>query len=69
MRGKHDTLGSMGAGALTGALFKSTGESRGHRRSDLPLILLLEAGVRPAIAAATFMSGMAGLWSVVKKSV
>jgi hypothetical protein len=26
MRGKHDTLGSMGAGALTGALFKSTGK-------------------------------------------
>lgn len=25
MRGKHDILGSMGAGGLTGALFKSTG--------------------------------------------
>jgi import inner membrane translocase subunit TIM23 len=25
MRGKHDILGSMGAGAVTGALFKSTG--------------------------------------------
>lgn len=51
MRGKHDTLGSMGAGAVTGALFKST------------------AGVKPAIAAAAFMSGMAGIWSYVKKSV
>ncbi|KAF8075078.1 Tim17/Tim22/Tim23/Pmp24 family-domain-containing protein [Lyophyllum atratum] len=51
MRGKHDTLGSMGAGAVTGALFKST------------------AGVKPAIAAAAFMSGMAGVWSYVKKSV
>ncbi|KAF5373327.1 hypothetical protein D9615_007442 [Tricholomella constricta] len=50
-RGKHDTFGSMGAGAVTGALFKST------------------AGVKPAIAAAAFMSGMAGLWSYVKKSV
>ncbi|RDB23821.1 Mitochondrial import inner membrane translocase subunit tim23 [Hypsizygus marmoreus] len=50
LRGKHDTLGSMAAGALTGALFKST------------------AGVKPAIAAATFMSAMAGLWSYVKKS-
>ncbi|KAH0582958.1 Mitochondrial import inner membrane translocase subunit tim23 [Termitomyces sp. J132] len=50
-RGKHDTLGSMGAGAVTGALFKST------------------AGVKPAIAAAAFMSGMAGIWSYVKKSV
>ena len=25
MRGKHDTFGSMSAGALTGALYKSTG--------------------------------------------
>lgn len=24
MRGKHDTLGSMSAGAMTGALYKST---------------------------------------------
>ncbi|KAF5361834.1 hypothetical protein D9756_002610 [Leucocoprinus leucothites] len=50
-RGKHDTLGSMAAGALTGALYKST------------------AGVRPVIVAATIASGMAGVWSVVKKSV
>ncbi|KAH8832401.1 Tim17-domain-containing protein [Flagelloscypha sp. PMI_526] len=50
-RGKHDTLGSMGAGAITGVLYKST------------------AGVKPALAAATFMSGMAGLWSLVKRSV
>ncbi|KXN81543.1 Mitochondrial import inner membrane translocase subunit tim23 [Leucoagaricus sp. SymC.cos] len=50
-RGKHDTLGSMSAGALTGALFKST------------------AGVKPMIVAATIVSGMAGVWSVVKKSV
>ena len=27
MRGKHDTLGSMAAGAVTGAIFKSTGSS------------------------------------------
>ncbi|KAJ8522724.1 hypothetical protein ONZ45_g732 [Pleurotus djamor] len=51
VRGKHDTLGSMGAGAVTGALYKST------------------AGVRPAIAAAALVSGMAGVWSYVKKSV
>ncbi|KAF8199135.1 Tim17/Tim22/Tim23/Pmp24 family-domain-containing protein [Pholiota molesta] len=50
-RGKHDTMGSMAAGAVTGALFKST------------------AGVKPAIAAATVVSGMAGIWSYVKKSV
>ncbi|KAM6496861.1 Tim17 domain containing protein [Amanita muscaria] len=51
MRGKHDTLGSMAAGGLTGAIFKST------------------AGVRPAIVAATLVSGMAGIWSFVKKSI
>jgi import inner membrane translocase subunit TIM23 len=50
-RGKHDTAGSMAAGALTGALFKST------------------AGVKPAIVAATLISGSAGIWSYVKKSV
>ncbi|THH19447.1 hypothetical protein EW146_g1720 [Bondarzewia mesenterica] len=42
IRGKHDTAGSMAAGALTGALYKST------------------AGVKPALAAATLMSGLAG---------
>ncbi|KAJ7623455.1 Tim17/Tim22/Tim23/Pmp24 family-domain-containing protein [Roridomyces roridus] len=50
-RGKHDILGSMGAGGITGALYKST------------------AGVKPALAAATFMSGVAGIWSYVKKNV
>ncbi|KIJ20833.1 hypothetical protein PAXINDRAFT_165675 [Paxillus involutus ATCC 200175] len=50
-RGQHDTAGSMAAGALTGALYKST------------------AGVKPALAAATLISGMAGIWSYVKKSV
>ncbi|KAM5534689.1 hypothetical protein V8D89_011701 [Ganoderma adspersum] len=50
-RGEHDTYGSMAAGALTGALFKST------------------AGVKPALAAATFTSGLAGLWSYVKTRV
>ncbi|EKM81937.1 hypothetical protein AGABI1DRAFT_112126 [Agaricus bisporus var. burnettii JB137-S8] len=50
-RGKHDTLGSMAAGAVTGALYKST------------------AGVKPTIVAATVVSGMAGVWSIVKKNV
>ncbi|PCH44370.1 Tim17-domain-containing protein [Wolfiporia cocos MD-104 SS10] len=50
-RGKHDTLGSMAAGALTGAIYKST------------------AGVKPALAAATIISSLAGLWSYVKRSV
>ncbi|KAF8343457.1 Tim17/Tim22/Tim23/Pmp24 family-domain-containing protein [Amanita rubescens] len=51
VRGKHDTLGSMSAGALTGAIFKST------------------AGVKPAIVAATLVSGMAGVWSFAKKRI
>ncbi|KAI0350689.1 Tim17-domain-containing protein [Trametes cingulata] len=50
-RGKHDTYGSMAAGALTGALYKST------------------AGVKPALAAATVISGSAGIWSYVKRRV
>ncbi|KII85812.1 hypothetical protein PLICRDRAFT_44225 [Plicaturopsis crispa FD-325 SS-3] len=51
LRGKHDIAGSMAAGGLTGALYKST------------------AGVKPALAAATFISGMAGVWSYVKTRV
>ncbi|KAF9045708.1 Tim17-domain-containing protein [Hymenopellis radicata] len=50
-RGKHDILGSMGAGGITGALYKST------------------AGIKPALTAAIFMSGCAGVWSYVKKIV
>ncbi|TEB29082.1 Tim17-domain-containing protein [Coprinellus micaceus] len=50
-RGQHDTAGSMAAGALTGAVFRST------------------AGVKPALISATIVSGAAGLWSLVKKSV
>ncbi|KAI5121502.1 hypothetical protein M0805_006539 [Coniferiporia weirii] len=51
IRGKHDAFGSMAAGGLSGALYKST------------------AGVRPALAAATLMTGLAGTWSYVKKAV
>jgi len=50
-RGRHDAVGSMVAGALTGAIYKST------------------AGVKPALAAATFVSGLAGIWSFLKQSV
>ncbi|RDX48235.1 mitochondrial import inner membrane translocase subunit tim23 [Polyporus arcularius HHB13444] len=50
-RGVHDTYGSMAAGALTGALYKST------------------AGVKPALAAATVISGAAGIWSYVKRNI
>ncbi|KAH9939135.1 Tim17-domain-containing protein [Amylocystis lapponica] len=50
-RGKHDTVGSMAAGAVTGALYKST------------------AGVKPALAAATLISALAGAWSYVKRTV
>jgi len=50
-RGRHDAYGSMAAGGLTGALFKST------------------AGIRPAVAAATIMTGAAGIWSFTKRSI
>lgn len=67
-RGEHDTVGSMAAGAVTGALYKCTGEpslkvsaySKAHKYL---------AGVRPALAAATLVSSFAGLWSYVKRSV
>ncbi|KAK7687974.1 Mitochondrial import inner membrane translocase subunit tim23 [Cerrena zonata] len=51
VREKHDTAGSMAAGFLTGALYRST------------------AGVRPAIAAGAFVSGLAGVWGYVKRRV
>ncbi|EJT96589.1 Tim17-domain-containing protein [Dacryopinax primogenitus] len=47
-RGKHDTWGSLAAGGLTGALYKST------------------AGVRPALAGAAVMTGVAGIWCYIK---
>ncbi|KAK7445417.1 Mitochondrial import inner membrane translocase subunit tim23 [Stygiomarasmius scandens] len=50
-RGRHDAFGSIAAGGITGALYKST------------------AGVKPAVSAAVIMSGMAGIWSYVKKIV
>jgi import inner membrane translocase subunit TIM23 len=70
MRGKHDTMGSMAAGAVTGALFKSTGSPWSSSADIYFLIIyIFLAGVRPAIAAATVISCMAGIWSYVKKSV
>lgn len=34
-----------------------------------PFFLGMVAGVRPALAAATLMTGVAGIWSYVKKSI
>jgi hypothetical protein len=66
-------MGSMAAGAVTGALFKSTGMSSLFSNRQLSFFLIFvvfsSAGVKPAIAAATVVSGMAGIWSYVKKSV
>lgn len=71
VRGKHDALGSMSAGAMTGILYKSTGAiSRAY-----PLQMSLSspffplAGVRPALAAGTVIAGLAGAWSYVKTRV
>jgi mitochondrial import inner membrane translocase subunit TIM23 len=69
-RGQHDTAGSMTAGALTGALFRATCESPSTSSIvDLSLITFQKAGVRPALVSATIVSGAAGVWSLVKKSV
>lgn len=61
----------MAAGALTGALYKSTGTPLVCPSG--PIYVLLKnvciAGVRPALAAATVISGLAGIWSYVKTSV
>lgn len=64
-------MGSMAAGAVTGALFKSTGmfSSQKISRWFSHLCPVMSAGIKPAIAAATVVSGMAGIWSYVKKSV
>lgn len=71
MRGEHDTFGSMAAGGLTGALYKSTGTLLFLFSFFLSLTYpaLLLAGVRPAFVAATFMSAVAGLWSYAKRNV
>ncbi|CAE6519267.1 unnamed protein product [Rhizoctonia solani] len=50
-RGKHDVWGSMAAGGISGAIYKST------------------AGVRPALAAAGIMTGLAGTWSWIKRTI
>lgn len=71
VRGKHDMVGSMAAGALTGVLYKSTGMSQHSVLVYFGVLTshLCSAGVRPALVAATFMSGMAGVWSYVKRTV
>ena len=70
-RGEHDVYGSMAAGALTGALYKSTGAPSRSFLRDRPSLLSCHvlAGVKPALAAATFISGLAGIWSYVKTRV
>ena len=69
MRGKHDTMGSMAAGAVTGAIFKSTGSPLSFSADICSHFHIFLAGIKPAIAAATVISCMAGIWSYVKKSV
>lgn len=68
-RGRHDAAGSMVAGALTGAIYKSTGTCFLSLSPNLPPHISNLAGVKPALAAATFVSGLAGIWSFLKQSV
>ena len=68
-RGRHDAAGSMVAGALTGAIYKSTGGCFLSRSPNLPTHISNPAGVKPALAAATFVSGLAGIWSFLKQTV
>jgi len=59
----------MVAGALTGAIYKSTGVFFLFLSLNLPTHISNLAGVKPALAAATFVSGLAGIWSFLKQSV
>ena len=68
-RGRHDAAGSMVAGALTGAIYKSTGARFLSLSLNLTAHISNLAGVKPALAAATFVSGLAGIWSFLKQSV
>ena len=68
-RGEHDTAGSMTAGALTGALFRATCMFLPITSALVLSLTFSPAGVRPALVSATIVSGAAGVWSLVKKSV
>lgn len=68
-RGRHDAAGSMVAGALTGVIYKSTGACFSSLFLNPTTHISNQAGVKPALAAATFMSGLAGIWSFLKQSV
>ena len=68
-RGEHDTAGSMTAGALTGALFRATCTFLPITSAQVLPLTFSPAGVRPALVSATIVSGAAGVWSLVKKSV
>ena len=62
-------MGSMAAGAITGAVYKSTGSSWLLSTYLFFSSHMFSAGIKPVIAAATLVSAMAGIWSYVKKSV
>lgn len=74
-RGQHDFYGGMGAAAISGAIFKCTGEHL--RDNDLLLhskpthmefvVLQTSAGVKPALAGATLMMGASAAWTGAKK--
>jgi hypothetical protein len=64
-------MGSMAAGALTGAIFKSTGIFflYGKAGSFSHLHSHLLVGIKPMVVAAMLGSSLAGIWSYVKNSV
>jgi hypothetical protein len=41
----------------------------GYSQTNIYISSSASAGIKPAIAAATVVAGMAGIWSYVKKSV
>jgi import inner membrane translocase subunit TIM23 len=72
-RGKHDYLNAIGAGAVSGAIYKSTGELSAAVTLAVKLQngmkLTVVAGVRPALVGATIVSAAAGGWSYFKTVV
>lgn len=70
IRGKHDVLNSMGAGAISGALFKSTGETIGVvKQTQFLLTNESIAGLRPMAISAGILSTSAGGWSLFKRTI
>jgi import inner membrane translocase subunit TIM23 len=82
VRGEHDFAGGMAAAAISGAIFKSTGEFGCITIEKHTSLLMYQsvwlanfsgspsiAGVKPALAGATIMMGASAAWTAAKKTL